>query len=216
MFTLLTNWATTKLAVMHRATTTVSMDSEIERMTIEQLEDVSNVFVGWQCRLRQHSVRRSDGRPSSGMCPQLILSDDQRLGSIVTVLVKHEPEHAIAQFQHLAKQTNDPVERYESAVRMLQNVYYQYPREFSDQLTASFNVGSSIVKRVLGENRCRLVYEQANQRYTVPCRGQDLDSSEPAFLATYWHNALFNPKVYGRAEILQFIPDWSDAVAETI
>ena len=184
-------------------------------MTIEQLEDIAAVFLGWQCRLRQHAVRRSDGRPSAGMCPVVILLGGERLGPIVTVIVKRDPAHATAQFQHLFKQTNDPLERYESAVRLLQNVYYQYPKEFSDELTASFNIGSRVAKRMLEIGECTLVYQQANQCYTVPCGVRNLDSNAPSYLATYWHNAMFNAKQQGAVEILQFVPRWEDAVAET-
>ena len=105
-------------------------ESSAEGSTIEQLNDISASFVGWQCRLRQHVVRRGDGRPSAGMCPDIVLPDGQRLGSVVAVLVKSDARPAIAQFKQIVKRTHDPLERYEAAITMLQTVYYQYPKEF--------------------------------------------------------------------------------------
>jgi len=183
-------------------------------MTLEQLEDIASSFIGWQCRLRQYVVRRSDGRPSPGMCPAVMLVDGP-LGTIVTVLVKADPTEAIAQFRHIVKQTHDPLQRYEAAVRMLQTVYYQHPREFSDDLTALFSHGAKNAATLLAAGRCTLDYRQANQRYIVPCTVRSLPAEDPFHQATYWHNAMFNPKLAGPATVLQFVPDWSKALAET-
>jgi len=184
--------------------------------TVVQLDDIAASFIGWQCRLRQHVVRRGDGRPSVGMCPGIILPDGRRLGSIVTVLVKREPEHAIAQFQQIVKKTHDPLERYEAAIAMLQTVYYQYPREFSDELTASFNCGAATAEALTVADRCTLEYAQANQQFTIPCVVESLPAQATFHHATYWHNAMFNPKLRGPVNVMKFVPDWSAAIAETI
>ncbi len=183
--------------------------------TIDQLDDIAASYIGWQCRLRQHVVRRGDGRPSAGMCPEIVLADGQRLGTIVTVLVKREPEHAIAQFQQIVKKTHDPLERYEAAIAMLQTVYYQYPREFSDELTALFNRGAATAEALTLAGRCTLDYAQANQRFTIPCVVESLPAAAAFHRATYWHNAMFNPKLSGPASVLKFVPDWPAAIAET-
>jgi hypothetical protein len=183
-------------------------------MAIEQLDDIAGNFIGWQCRLRQYVVRRTDGRPSAGMCPDAVLVDDRSLGPIVTVLVKQSPENATAQFYHIVKQTHDPSERYEAAVRILQNVYYQYPKEFSDELTALFNVESRVASALLGTGRCILHYCQANQLYDIPCAVVDLADSDPMYQATYWHNAMFNPNLIGPAQILKFVPDWPESIGQ--
>lgn len=183
--------------------------------TIEQLDDVGASFIGWQCRLRQHVVRRGDGRPSAGMCPDVALPDGQRLRSVVTVLVKRDPEPVIAQFKQIVKRTHDPLERYEAAIAMLQTVYYQYPREFSDALTALFNVGAPTADALLAAGRCTLDYRQANQRFVIPCTVQSVPVEEAFYQATYWHNAMFNPKLSGPIYVLKFLPDWSAAHAET-
>jgi hypothetical protein len=189
---------------------------DVSGRTVDQLDDIAASFIGWQCRLRQHVVRRGDGRPSVGMCPEIVLTDGRRLGSIVTVLVKREPEHAIAQFQQIVKKTHDPLERYEAAIAMLQTVYYQYPREFSDELTALFNSGGATSEALTVAGRCTLEYAQANQRFTIPCVVESLTAEAAFHRATYWHNAMFNPKLSGPASVMKFVPDWSAAIAETI
>lgn len=190
-------------------------ESSAEGSTIEQLNDISASFVGWQCRLRQHVVRRGDGRPSAGMCPDIVLPDGQRLGSVVAVLVKSDARPAIAQFKQIVKRTHDPLERYEAAITMLQTVYYQYPKEFSNALTALFNHGAPSAEALIAAGRCTLDYRQANQRFIIPCTVQSLAVEEVSYQATYWHNAMFNPKLSGPACVLKFLPDWSAAHAET-
>lgn len=183
--------------------------------TFQQLDDVAASFIGWQCRLRQYVVRRSDGRPSPGMCPGVVLPGGDRIDAIVTVLVKAEPAHAIAEFRHIVSKTNDPHERYEAAIRALQTVYYQYPREFSDELTALFSIASASADALLGAGQCTLDYAQANQRFVIPCAVRSLAPEEPAYRATFWHNAMFNPKLSAPVTVLQFVPDWVEALAQT-
>jgi hypothetical protein len=182
--------------------------------TIEQFDDIAVSFIGWQCRLRQHVVRRGDGRPSAGMCPEIVLADGRRLGTIVTVLVKRDPKQEIAQFQQIVKRTYDPLERYEAAIGMLQTVYYQYPREFSDALTALFNRSAPTAQTLIAVARCTMDYRQANQRFLIPCAVEMLPPEAPFYQATYWHNAMFNPKLNGPVSVLKFVPDWSAALAE--
>ncbi len=43
---------------------------------------------------------------------------------------------------------------------------------------------------------------------------EELLKGEPAFQATYWHNALFNPALPGGLRVLAFQPDWARAEAE--
>ncbi|HCU90724.1 MAG TPA: hypothetical protein DGR97_12315 [Gammaproteobacteria bacterium] len=177
--------------------------------------DIGHSFVGWQCRLRQHVVRRGDGRPSAGMCPHVELPGGQRLGTIVTVLVKADPSHVISQFKQIVKRMAEPLERYEAAIGMLQTVYYQYPREFSDSLTALFNSEAPTARAILGVGRCILDYRQANQRYTIPCVVQSLPIEDAYYQATYWHNLMFNSKLSAPVSVLKFVPEWSVALADT-
>ena len=43
---------------------------------------------------------------------------------------------------------------------------------------------------------------------------RNLPPEHPAFQATYWHNALFNPALPGSVRVLGFQPDWSRAEAD--
>ena len=172
-------------------------------------------FLGWQCRLRQLAVREAGGRPSSGMRPKLRLGEaGPPLGAITTLILRRAPAEATAQFRHMVRKTQDPAERYASALEMLAAAYYQRPREFSDQLTALFGPGSEIAERVLSAGRCRLAFEQYSQSYTLPCSVRALAEDDPAYQATYWHNALFNPALPGGVRVLGFQPDWALAEAE--
>ncbi len=168
-------------------------------------------FLGWQCRLRQYSVRQGDGRPTPGMCPRVSIGDDESLGNIITLIVKKDPGNSTAQFQHMVKRTHDPLERWEGAIRYFSATYYQKPDEFSDHITALFAPNSELVERLLGSGYCLLHYEQNRQIFTLPCSLRDLSRDHPEYQATYWHNSLFNPNIPADARVLCFIPDWREA-----
>ena len=172
-------------------------------------------FLGWQCRLRQMAVRQAGGRPTSGMRPEVRLAEaDTPLGAITTLIVRREPREATAQFRHMVRKTQDPAERYDAALKTLAAAYYQRPREFSDELTALFGPAPGLADRLLAAGRCVLDFEQYSQRYRLPCAARNLGQDEPAFQATYWHNALFNPALPGGLRVLAFQPDWARAEAE--
>ena len=64
--------------------------------TVVQLEaaqaKMREHFVGWQCRLRQHAVRKGDGRPTTGMRPEVTVEGDAApLGQITVLIVKQAP-----------------------------------------------------------------------------------------------------------------------------
>ena len=172
-------------------------------------------FLGWQCRLRQMAVRQAGGRPTSGMRPEVRLAEaDQPLGAITTLIVRREPREATALFRHMVRKTQDPAERHDAALETLAAAYYQRPREFADELTALFGPAPGLADRLLAAGRCVLDFAQYSQRYRLPCAARNLGEDEPAFQATYWHNALFNPALPGGVRVLGFQPDWARAEAE--
>ena len=172
-------------------------------------------FLGWQCRLRQMAVRQAGGRPTSGMRPEVRLAaGEQPLGAITTLIVRREPREATAQFRHLVRKTHDPAERHDAALETLAAAYYQRPQEFSDELTALFGPAPGLADQLLAAGRCVLDFAQYSQRYRLPCAARNLGEDEPAFQATYWHNALFNPALPGGLRVLGFQPDWARAEAE--
>lgn len=173
-------------------------------------------FLFWQCRIRQQSVRQSDGRPTSGMCPVVSLKNGTQLGQIITLITKQIPENITAQFQHMIKKTQDPTERWESAVTLLSSAYYQDAKEFSENLTALFGRDSDTCKKLIEAAQCTLDFEQNNQRFRLPCSIVDLQSDDPFYQFTFWHNSLFNPAMPGDVHVLAFTPDWSEATSEKL
>ena len=189
-------------------------DSRVVNLEAAQVA-LRDAFLGWQCRLRQLCVRQAGGRPTAGMRPEVTLeAGREALGPVIVLLLKAEPAEATAQFRHMVRKTNDPAERLQSALKLLQAAYYQRPREFSDVMTALFGPGSESAQRLAASGHCGLAFEQYQQRYEIPCAVRRLSESEPAYQATYWHNALFNPRLPAGVEILAFTPDWAHAAAE--
>lgn len=169
-----------------------------------------HAFLGWQCRIRQLSVRQSGGRPTSGMQPRVYLPPEQRsLGEIVVLIRKTASREVTSQLQHMVRKTRDPAQRHASALGFLAAAYYQRPDEFSDELTALFGPRCALVERLLAARQCTLDFEQYEQRYRLRCRVAALTESDEAFQFTYWHNSLFNPAIPGGVRVLAFRPDWS-------
>ena len=167
-------------------------------------------FLGWQCRIRQLSVRQSGGRPTSGMQPRVYLPPEQTdLGDIVVLIRKKASQEVTSQLQHMARKTRDPAERHESALTFLAAAYYQRPDAFSDELTALFGPRSARAEQLLAARQCALDFEQYEQRYRLRCRVEALGESDEAYQFTYWHNSLFNQAIPGGVSVLAFRPDWS-------
>jgi hypothetical protein len=172
-------------------------------------------FFGWQCRLRQLSVRNAGGRPTSGMRPDVVFAGEDEAAARITVLiVKAEPEEAIDRFRHLYRRTHDPADRYDAAMAYLAAVYYQRPAGFADEMSALFGPGVEVAERLRADGRCGLRFSQYEQSYDLPCRVRALDEADPAFQATYWHNSLFNSDLPADVQILGFQPEWESASAE--
>jgi hypothetical protein len=173
-------------------------------------------FLGWQCRIRQLSIRQAGGRPTAGMRPRVFLESDREasaLAQITVLLIKREPQEMTAQFRHMVRKTFDPADRYDSALKFLAAAYYQRAEEFSDRMTALFGVDSDVARRLQDTGRCRLEFEQYQQHYRIPCAVRRLGRQHAAYQATYWHNSLFNAQLPGDVQILEFQPDWAKAEA---
>lgn len=176
---------------------------------------MADAFFGWQCRIRQIAMRDGGGRPSEGMRPEISLPEQNRALGQITVLISRRPlDETAALFRHMAKKTQDPKERLDSALKHLQGAYYQRAREFTPALTALFGPESQAVKDLLFAGRCLLRFSQFSQSYSLPCDARLLPQEDELYQATYWHNALFNPNLPGGVQVLAFHPDWSRAAAE--
>jgi hypothetical protein len=172
-------------------------------------------FLGWQCRLRQLSVREEGGRPNPGMRAQVTIGDEAAPSAEIIVLITQaEPADTTAEFRHLVRRTHDPRDRYNAALKLLSAHYYQDPDLFSDEITALFGLDSGLADRLADAGRGSLAFDHFSQRFLLPCSIRTLPEEAPAFQATYWHNALFNASLPGQVRVLAFQPDWAAAVAD--
>jgi len=169
-------------------------------------------FIGWQCRLRQLAARQDGGRPSAGMRARVTtLAGEELAAGVVTLITEMDPEDSTKQFRDQYLRTQDPNERYDKVLEILQGAYFQEPARFADVLTALFEPGSALAARLLDAGRCVFVFEQYTQTYRIPCAVARLPAADPRHQATYWHNRLFNPSLPSGIEILAFTPDWAHA-----
>jgi hypothetical protein len=169
-------------------------------------------FIGWQCRLRQLAARQDGGRPSAGMRPRVTtLAGEELAAGVVTLITEADPGDSTKQFRDQYLRTQDPNERYDKVLEILQGSYFQEPARFADVLTALFGPGSALAARLLGPGRCILAFEQYTQVYRIPCAVARLPAAHPRYQATYWHNRLFNPNLPAAVEVLAFAPDWAHA-----
>ncbi|HWA42409.1 MAG TPA: hypothetical protein VHA10_04305 [Hypericibacter adhaerens] len=167
-------------------------------------------FIGWQCRLRQLSVREGLGRPSSGMRPRVSTLDGAELAPAVTLLLMREdPAESTQEFRFQVQKTQDPVERYDKALEILSAWYYQRPRDFTDVMTGLFGPGSALVDRLLLQGRCELEFVEYARGYRIPCSVLELAETDAHYQATYWHNRLFNANMPAGVRVLSFTPDWT-------
>ena len=175
-------------------------------------EALCREFVGWQCRLRQLAARADGGRPSCGMRPRVTTRDGAELSpGIVTLIAESEPENNTRLFRYQYSRTQDPNERYDSMLEMLQGSYFQEPARFSDLITALFGAGSKLAARLLSDAHCVLEFEQYTQGYRIPCAVARLGEAHAFYQATLWHNRMFNHQIPPGLEILAFRPDWPHA-----
>ena len=171
-------------------------------------------FLGWQCRIREHAMRHHGGRPSPGMRPRVRRPDGTEIAAAVTmVLVEAKPDKSTALFRHIVHMTHDPERRYREALKVLASAYFRHPEHFSDVITALFALDSPLAATLTAEGRCVLAFDQDAQSFRIPCAVAALAPDHPAYLATYWHNHMFNPGLPGAVHILAFTPDWPAATA---
>jgi hypothetical protein len=169
-------------------------------------------FLGWQCRIRQLAAREEGARPSAGMRPRVVSRSGEELSpGIVTLIVESEPQESTQLFRFQYLRTQDPNERYDSMLEILQGGYFQDPARFADLITALFGAQSHLAARLLEEERCVLEFEQYGQAYRVPCAVARLAESHPFHQATLWHNRMFNERLTPAVQVLAFRPDWAHA-----
>jgi len=181
--------------------------------TAEQL--LRTHFLGWQCRIRQHAVRIEDGRPSQGMQPAVVV-DDEVIANLTVLINKKELAELVTEFSYMYKKNADPALRRKDLLKVLVAGYFQQLEEFSDRLTALFSPNSEIINKILSARDVLLFFDQQNQQYKIPCSAQELNSEDPEYQATFWHNSIFNANLPANVRILAFKPDWSKVNANPL
>jgi hypothetical protein len=165
-------------------------------------------FLGWQCRIRQLAARTEGGRPSPGMRPRVLSGDGTELArGIITLIIESDPEDSTQLFRYQYLRTQDPNERYDSMLEVLQGSYFQEPARFTDVMTALFAADSPLAAELAGQ-RCALEFEQYSQGYRIACEVTRLPEAHRLHQATLWHNRMFNPALPSGAQVLAFTPDW--------
>jgi hypothetical protein len=190
---------------------TIESDSKqkYERLPIQ------NHFIGWQCRVRQYAMRNGEGRPTSGMRPDVFLEDGEEVSSALTLLlVPAQPQESIQQFRFMALKTQDPQERYKKAIELLSSSFYQNVENFSGLMTGLFSMNSEIVNRLTKNQRCVLEFDFQQQKFRIPAGIKVLLKKNPVYEFTYWHNFLFNPYLSPDVTVLGFEPDWKGSSAD--
>lgn len=173
---------------------------------------LKQVFLKWQCRVRQLMMRDNEGKPDASIMPDIYLHDgSQPIGAIITILNKSPNYSMNAELHHMARCTNDPAHIRSRALQFFSSTYYQKHHEFSDVLTATFASGSAGAARIRDAKTCRLVFDAYSQQFDLNCKVWRLADHNPLFEATMAHNRLFNPALPADADVLGFEPDWQNS-----
>lgn len=176
---------------------------------------IQNHFIGWQCRVRQYAMRNGEGRPTSGMRPNVFMENGEEVSSALTLLlVPAQPLESIHQFRFMSQKTHDPQERYKKAMQLLSSTFYQHIEDFSGLMSGLFSNDSRIAKTLQKNERCVLEFDYQRQSFNIPCSIGEFSKDKQGYEFTYWHNLLFNPYLSPEVKVLGFEPDWSEASAD--
>lgn len=147
------------------------------------------------------------------MCPEVII-DDEAMSRIVVLINKRQDQSRVPELKHMVLRTPDPKKRFESGLEFLAAEYYQYPDEFTDEITALFGPGEPLVEQLERQGKCLLEFSHTGQYFSLPCEVENLEMENYLYQATYWHNQLFNPYMPPEVQVVVFRPDWSIAIAD--
>ncbi|MCH8176684.1 MAG: hypothetical protein IIC09_00505 [Proteobacteria bacterium] len=164
-------------------------------------------FISWQCRVRKQCVRELQGRPTAGMSAGVYsISGGEEKSRMNFLMVKQDSHNITSEFRHIIRKSQDPAEWIKNGLRILAERHYQDDFDFSNDLTALFNLDSSLAGALITAGQCRLQFKQDSIEYAFDFKVHELESESPHFQATYWHNHLFNPSIPGQVRVLNFSP----------
>ena len=164
-------------------------------------------FISWQCRLRKQSVRELQGRPTMGMSAGIhSISGGDEKSRMNFLIVKQDSHDITSEFRHIIRKSQDSAEWVNNGLRILAESYYQDDFNFSIDLTALFNLESSLADALATADHCRLLFKQDSIEYAFDFKVNELEKEDSQFQTTYWHNHLFNPSMPGQVRVLGFTP----------
>ena len=160
-------------------------------------------------------MRKNMGRPDAAIVAAVTLSGEGRpMGHVITLMSKAPAYSKTPEMRHIAASTYDPAKRREKALQFFSEAYYQYSREFSDEITTTFPPDSPGATAICAAETCTLTFEGYGQRFDLFCAVSALSVEDPLFQASWCHNLLFNPGLHPDVEILCFEPNWGRSSAE--
>ena len=194
---------------MQAGSVEINSSTEIVRFPIQ------NYFIGWQCRVRELSLRSEGGRPNGGMRPQIALNNGEVLFPAATLLIIPEyTDQTIRQLRFLGLKTQDPKERYTKALQLLSAKFYQNSEDFSGSMSGIFPQSSKEMEKLDKNRYCVTTFDYQQQTFKIPCHVCKASKNESVYEFTYWHNYLFNPNLSPEVKVLHFKPDWSESFSE--
>ena len=174
-----------------------------------------NLFLKWQCHIRQMSIRQMDGRPDNAIMPTLKFTQlSDPMGQIITLINKTTDYSVVPEMKHMAKKTNDASQVRQEALKFFAEAYYQKPSTFSDILTATFVPNSLGAEKIYKENQCILSFNAYAQSFDLQCKVWRFEKHHHLYQSTWWHNKLFNSSLHPDTEVLGFEVNWESSVAD--
>ena len=164
-------------------------------------------FIIWQCSLRQRNFRMFSGKPSEGTLA--CLSDNKtnkELTSIRSVLMEKNCLNTAKMFEFMHKQTYDPEIKFDKAVKFFSSEYYNYPENFKQSFTATFNYQSQISKKLIQKKKINVQFYERGTGFNFTVNIKKLKKTDSEWQYTFWHNSFFNSNLNEKIEILSFSP----------
>ena len=163
--------------------------AEINYSTEDDRFPIQNYFIGWQCRVRELSLRSEEGQPNGGMRPQISLNNGEVVFPAATLLILPKNTYLnIRQFRFMALKTQDPKERYSKALQLLAAKFYQNAEDFSGAMSGIFSRSSEEVEELEKHQYCIITFDYQQQAFKIPCHVSASPKNEPVHEFTFWHH----------------------------
>lgn len=175
----------------------------------KQHNSLRNMFMKWQCRVRQMAMRHGDGRPDAAIMPIVYIEgDDKPIGHIITLMHKSKHYSVLSELNFMFEKTNDPSQIRENAIRYFSSSYYQKAIEFSEIFTATFHEKSMGAQKILKAKNLHLGFEAFSQKFDLIAKSSPLNEGDYLYQASLAHNRLFNPHMSPNFQVIAFEIDW--------